>query len=134
MKFNDLSTTFHTDKMQECKEFYVKYFNVKVTFECDWYMTIQLDSDTNKGLFLSFITPQYSNQISANGGITLNLEVENVDAEYEKLKSTGIKITEDIDTFDWGCRAFSVNDPIGNILYIYSNTEIKGEYKDAMKE
>lgn len=30
MKFNDLSLTFHTDKIKECVNFYVRHFDVKI--------------------------------------------------------------------------------------------------------
>lgn len=54
MKLNDLSITFHTGKIKECVDFYVRYFDVKVTFDCEWYVTIQFQSDVNP-FYFSFV-------------------------------------------------------------------------------
>jgi hypothetical protein len=40
MDVKGLSITFITKKIKECKEFYQKYFNGKVTFDSEWYFTI----------------------------------------------------------------------------------------------
>ncbi|NDV68734.1 VOC family protein [Dysgonomonas sp. 25] len=134
MKFKDLSTTFHTTKIAECKEFYLKYFDVKVTFDCDWYVTIHFDSEVNPYIFLSFMAPPCDmDPKEAAGGVTLNLMVDDVDAEYNKLKQTDIAILDAIADHEWGDRSFTVADPIGNILYIYSPREMAEKYKDALK-
>ena len=50
------------------------------------------------------------------------------------LKQAGISFIEDIIDHEWGDRAFRIKDPIGNLLYIYSEREIVDVYKDAIKE
>jgi len=133
MKFKDLSTTFHTHKIQECKDFYVKYLGTKVTFDCDWYVTVQFDSNINPYIFLSFMAPREENALVATGGVTLNLMVDDVDAEYAKMKQTDIIIVDDIADHDWGDRSFTIHDPLGNVLYIYSVRELSTEYQAAVK-
>ncbi len=44
------------------------------------------------------------------------------------LKQTGISFIEDIIDHEWGDRAFRIKDPIGNLLYIYSEREIADIY------
>ncbi|ASB48717.1 VOC family protein [Alkalitalea saponilacus] len=135
MKINDLSITIHTDKIKECVDFYVRHFNVKITFDCEWYVTIQFQSHVNPDIFLSFIKPEYGATGKAfSGGLTLNLNVDNVDSEYAKIQQTGIPFIEAITDHDWGDRAFSINDPLGNALYIYSPREMSAEYQNAVKE
>lgn len=133
MKFKDLSITYHTRRITECKEFYQKYFDVKVTFDCEWYVTIQFDSNVNPYIFLSFMAPRAEGDKTSDGGTTLNLMVDDVDSEYQKMKTTGIKIVDDIADHEWGDRSFTVTDPIGNVLYIYSMREMSDEYKNAIK-
>lgn len=135
MKIKDLSFTFHTKRINECVDFYVKYFGARVTFDCGWYVTIRFDSATDAPLFLSFMSPEYSSTPTAlEGGITLNICVEDVDAEYGRIKAAGLRITRELGDQKWGDRSFEVADPIGNILYIYIPIEISEEYREAILE
>ncbi|MDR2917570.1 MAG: VOC family protein [Tannerella sp.] len=135
MKFNDLSITFHTDKIRECVDFYCHYFDAKLTFDAEWYVMVRLVSDDSMPIYLSFqgSTDEMKRDIFA-GGISLNLKVDDVDSCYKKLQPTGISFVEKITDHEWGDRAFSVQDPIGNLLYIYSERKLGDKYKDAVKE
>lgn len=131
MKIKDLSICFHTTKIEECKAFYTKYFNCSLVFDYEWYAVLAFPK---KRHFLSFMIPQDDTaSLFQEKGITLNLMVDDVDAEYEKLKETDINIVVSIANQPWGDRSFRVVDPIGNILYIYSNREPEEEYKQAIK-
>ena len=135
MKLNDLSITFHTGKNKECVDFYVRYFDVKITFDCEWYVTIQFQSEVNPFIFLSFMKQEYGSAGAAfTGGLTLNLNVADVDAEYARLKLHGIAFCDEIADHEWGDRSFSIKDPIGNVLCVYSLREMGPEYQNAVKE
>jgi len=136
MKLKDLSITFHTDKIKECVDFYCKYFQAKVSFDADWYVSIRLDSDSP--LFLSFQARNpaldYSTCSQFGGGVTLNLLVEDVDTCWEQLQQHGLSFAEEITDHEWGDRAFSLYDPIGNLVYAYSERTLHEKYKNAVKE
>lgn len=137
MKIKSLSITFHTDKLKECIDFYKRHFQAKVSFDDgEWYVVIRLESDSDTSpLYLSFQgDSDYYERVHFRGGVSLNLETANLDACYEELKQTEIAFTEDITDHEWGDRAFSVKDPIGNVLYIYSERPLHEKYKDAVKE
>lgn len=136
MKVKDLFITFHTDKIKECVDFYSKYLDAKVTFDAGWYVTIRLESDKSTPICISFQGPngECGEENNFNGGVTLNLMIEDVDASYEQFKQTGISFVETITDHEWGDRAFSVNDPIGNQVYIFSVRELDEKYKSAVKE
>lgn len=132
MTLQDLSMCFHTKRIQECKDFYVKYFDAIVTFECDWYISILFNKE--RMITLHFMLPKFGEPLYGEGGVTLNLFYEDVDAVYEKMVvKSGLNVVEPLEDHDWGDRGFTLKDPIGNILYIYSPREIKGEYKDGVK-
>jgi Uncharacterized protein conserved in bacteria len=133
MKFNDLSITFHTDKIKECVDFYSNYFQATVAFDAGWYVMIRLENDDTP-LYLSFQGSNGPERDIFTGGMTLNLMVDDVDIAYEQLKQTGIPFFEEITDHEWGDRAFSVQDPLGNLVYIYSERELHEKYKDAVKE
>ncbi|MEQ9364862.1 MAG: VOC family protein, partial [Leptospirales bacterium] len=50
------------------------------------------------------------------GGLILNFEVEDVDAEYERLKSAGLPLHLDLRSEDWGQRHFITADPNGVLI------------------
>ncbi len=133
MKIKDLSITFYTDKIKDGVDFYSKYFQATITFDADWYVTIRLESDIP--LYLSFHGPHEGMTCSKfSTGITLNLLVEDVDACYNELKLTGLSFTEEIADHEWGDRAFSLYDPIGNLVYVYSERPLHDKYKNAVKD
>lgn len=134
MKFKDLSITFHTNDIKECVNFYAKYFQAKVMFDAEWYVVIRLEGGNAIPIELSFQgCHEEMERDTFAGGITLNLKVEDVDACYRELKQKGIALEEDITDHEWGDRAFSLYDPIGNLIYIYSERPLHDKYKDAVK-
>jgi len=135
MKISNYSITFHTDKIKECVDFYQKYFQAKVTFDAGWYVSIRLEGNENAPLFLSF-QGSYNEEEKASftGGVTLNLMVEDVDACYNQIKPSGVQFIEEIADHERGDRAFRLYDPIGNVLYVYSERELDEKYKSAVKE
>ena len=41
MFVNSISACIATAKVQESRDFYVKHFGAKVTFDCGWYVNLQ---------------------------------------------------------------------------------------------
>jgi len=40
MNASTLSPAFTTNNVEETRDFYVKYFSAKVTFDCGWYVNL----------------------------------------------------------------------------------------------
>lgn len=132
MKINDLSITFNTKKVKEAADFYVKYFNATITFDCGWYVVVRMESPNPYSL--CFMDPQTKEYPMFNGGTILNMMEDDVDAAYKKVKDAGIEILLDITDQEYGDRSFRIVDPLGNIVYVYSPREVSEKYKDAIKE
>lgn len=136
MDVQNLSITFITHKMDECKEFYQKFFNSKVTFDCGWYFTIML-LNTDSKVNISFMNPDNNyttypgSHTVVSGGVTLNLTVENPEKEYEKYKESGLEIIQHLGDSPWGDQAFVAKDPIGNNLYIFKWIKPAEEFADS---
>nr|WP_299142938.1 VOC family protein [uncultured Vibrio sp.] len=113
-----LSTCFCTKEVDQCKNFYLKYFSASTEFDCGWYVTLRVGQG---GPEISFISPQEGMTTFSGGGVMLNFKVEDVDAEYARLNQIGLEISIPIADHPWGDRGFSVSDPIGNLVYIYSD-------------
>jgi catechol 2,3-dioxygenase-like lactoylglutathione lyase family enzyme len=54
------------------------------------------------------------------GSITLGLEVEDVDAEFERLKRLGVELVKLPASYPWGTRSAWFRDPDGNILDFFA--------------
>jgi len=48
----------------------------------------------------------------------LFLIVQEVDALFQQVQSTGVKITRGIELESWGARAFQLTDPSGNLILV----------------
>ena len=131
MKTNNLSACIVTEKIYECREFYTKNFNAKITFDCGWYLNMEFGNNTAT---LQFMSPQQPEQPIYNGsGLMYNFDVDDVDAEYERLMQLGNKPAMPLEDHPWGDRGFAILDPNGIMLYIYSNKEPSEEFKQFFK-
>ena len=125
-----------TDKLVECRNFYIKHFGFKVAFEADWY--IHLISE--KGIQLGFLQPGRSSQPAflhnayPGHGVVYSFEVDNVDQEYEKIKSSKVQILLHVRTEEWGQKHFMVKDPGGMIIDLVQAVEPTREYKNKYAE
>lgn len=105
-----------TDKFAETKAFYTNVLDFGVTFENDFYLLLHTP---NHQAQLSFLKPNHPSQQSLfqqpfqGHGVYLTIEVDEVDALYQKLKEMGITIVIDIRNEPWGDRHFAIKDPNG---------------------
>ena len=130
MKTNELSTCFITNDVDACREFYQRYFSAKPIFDAGWYVNLRIAGD---GPSIQFMQPQGDMPAFGGTGIMLNFKVENVDAEHARLTDAGLQTAMPLEDHPWGDRGFSVIDPIGNSVYIYSDREPADEFKQYFK-
>lgn len=128
MKIQSLSAAFTTNKVAESRDFYVKYFDAKVTFDCGWYVNLAFG---NESTTLQFMSPQQpEHQLSSGAGLLFNFSVDDVDEEYHKLTQAGLAVVVPLEDHPWGDRGFAIQDPNGISLYIYSEREPTEEFKN----
>lgn len=127
MQYKKLSPCIITDKLKECKDFYLKHFNAKLTFDCGWYINLYLENENTE---FQFMEPQAPQHVVCNpAGLTYNLMVTDVDKVHEELTNAGITALEPLENHPWGDRGFAIQDPAGIILYIYTEIEPNEEFK-----
>lgn len=129
MNVKDLSVTLHTKQIKECKEFYAEVLGARTTFDSGWYVVVTFINNMS----VAFMEPEDPTSSTAIGNVTLNILVEDIEAEYLKLKDQ-VNIICDLANQPWGDRSFQILDPIGNTVYIYMPAAVSDEYKDAVKE
>lgn len=128
MQIKRMDVTIGTHKLKQSKEFYIKYFGFELVYESDWY--VELISGKNPAAGISFVLPQHEAGEKFNGqGIIVSFEVDDVDAEFARVKAAGIHISEGLHDKPWGERAFVVNDPNGVHLYVYKLIPATPEYQ-----
>lgn len=101
-----------TSKIEESKEFYTKKLGFTVKFENEWFLLLE-----RGGREIAFMQPnlEFQNEIFreeyTGKGMWLTVEVENVEAEYERIKSLDVQIAVELRIEEWGETHFSVVDP-----------------------
>jgi uncharacterized glyoxalase superfamily protein PhnB len=124
-----LSPCIITPKVMESRDFYVKHFAARVTFDCGWYVNLKF----GQGATLQFMVPQPDQPACNPAGLTYNFCVADVDAEFKVLAASGLTATMPLEDHPWGDRGFAVQDPNGVVLYIYSDREPSAEFKPYYK-
>lgn len=115
-----------TDKVRESKEFYVRLFGCEVLYhgEDDWIVLLQLG-----GSELAFMKPglafqpeRYRSPFQGQG-LWIAVDVDDVDAEYERLRALGAPIEVPLRDEPWGDRHFVVVDPNGIGVDVVRHTD-----------
>lgn len=128
MKIKRVDATISSQKLQESKEFYIRHFGYKLVFESDWYIELIVPGLPSSGI--SFTLPQREVGEFFNGkGLILSFEVDDVDAEHDRLKAAGLEIYQNLQDKPWGERSFVINDPNGVHIYIYKSIPPTAEYQ-----
>ena len=117
-----------TEKVQESKEFYVRHFNCEIVYEGEdsWFLLLKLgDSE------LGFMKPGLDSQATIyrtafkGQGVWIAVDVDDVDAEYQRIKALGTPIEVGIRDEPWGDRHFVIVDPNGIGVDIVQHKQIE---------
>ena len=126
MIHQDVYPVFVTRDLVISKQFYEKWFNFKSVFESGFFVLLVSESSSRSLGFLSEIhpsSPPSSPAMNTQAGVFLTLQVEDAKAEYERLKSAGLKISYQLKDEPWGQRRFGVVDPNGMYIDVVQQTE-----------
>lgn len=105
-----------TERLAESKAFYTGVLNFGVSFENDFYLLLHTPNGQAE---FSFLKPAHPSQQPIfqppfNGqGVYLTIEVDDVAAEYERLKALDVPFAFDLRQEPWGDTHFALLDPNG---------------------
>jgi catechol 2,3-dioxygenase-like lactoylglutathione lyase family enzyme len=105
-----------TARLEESKAFYTQLLNFGVTFENEWFVLLHTPDQRAE---ISFLQPGHPSQHALfqpafpGKGVYLTIEVEDADAEYERLKGLNVPIAVELRSERWGDRHFAITDPNG---------------------
>jgi len=123
MKFTDIC--FITNDVLKLRAFYETVFDVKAEGD-EWHSGIRLGE---MAIVFDYADMLQSNNafryVSAGGAnnVVVSFGVDDVDAEYRRLRSMDIKTLNKPTTHPWGARSFQFRDTDGNILNFRSVRE-----------
>ena len=109
-----------TARLAETAQFYKEQFGFRVAFYSDVYVHLVDANGVQLGLLRDGREEQPAQlRTAAEGqGFWLSLDVEDVDAEHERLAASGVEIISPPEDRPWGERVFVARDPNGVLIYI----------------
>lgn len=127
MKILTASPAIVTPNVAASREFYQHYFGARLIFDCGWFINLEFE----KGHSVQFMEPQEGIPPTLTEGLTYNFRVADVDQEYLALAGAGLIAENPPEDHPWGDRGFSVRDPSGVTLYVYSDRAPAEEFRSA---
>lgn len=98
------------------KEFYCEHFGFRVAVESGGYLGLAAEG----GSELAFMTQDHDAVDPFGGkGLTICLEVHDVDAEARRLVAAGLPVEVPLRDNPWGDRSIILRDPVGIHVYVY---------------
>jgi catechol 2,3-dioxygenase-like lactoylglutathione lyase family enzyme len=122
------------DRVQQMRDFYVQHLDFEVTFEADWYVSLKRTGGLPAELgILQFDHPTMpADHRRPAGGVLLNFEVADVEAEYRLLiEGAGLPLVRELTTEAFGQRHFITRDPSGVLIDVITVIPPTGEYADS---
>ena len=113
-----LSPTFVVSDLAPVDAFYRRYFEAEVVVSNEWYRVFAIGKKPVHEL--AFMTARHDfQQCFRSGSANLNLRVDDVDAEFERLRALDAPLRDAPTDKPYGVRSFQLFDPSGLCLYIY---------------
>lgn len=107
--FNLSNTILYCGRWGETVDFYRGVLGLAVSVEKDWFVEFQLTETS----FVSVADARRASiDTSAGQGLTLALQVDDVDAMHARLAEAGVEV-EPVKSHPWGALSFFCRDPEG---------------------
>lgn len=117
MDFMSMNTILYCQRWEETVVFYREVLQLKVLFSNEWFVEFAI-SDTAR---LSVADERRASIKSSHGkGITLALEVEDIEKTFHYLEEMGTKPSP-VQDHPWGAKVFYLYDPEGNRLEFWES-------------
>lgn len=116
MNLKKLYALVTVESLAEVKDFYCGHFGFAVTMEVPGYLHLAGQG----GGELAFMIQDKCEPARFSGqGLTLCLEVKDVDAEAARLTKAKVPVVVPLKDNPWGDRSIIFRDPVGIQVYVY---------------
>ncbi|QFG23049.1 VOC family protein [Actinomadura sp. WMMB 499] len=133
MRLTSFYPVICTSRLRESRDFYTGLLGFEPTFEADWYVSLRrLGPPAYELALLDHGHPTLPAAYRAPvRGLLLNFEVEDVDAEWDRIVVRGGRPPElPLRDEDFGQRHFIVADPDGVLIDVITPIEPSGAFAD----
>ncbi|MEU7698443.1 VOC family protein [Streptomyces sp. NPDC039028] len=123
-----------TGVLDESVDFYRTHFGFETTYASDWYVSLRRPEPPfhELGLVAADHPTVPEGHRRPAGGLLLNFEVTDVDAEYERLvRRAGLRVALELRSEAFGQRHFIVAAPDGVLVDVITPIPPTAEYADA---
>lgn len=136
MKITSYYPVIITGDVKGTTAFYVTHFGFSPAFESDWYVHLMMSDDPS--INLAILDGDHET-IPENGrgrasGLLINFEVEDVDAEHDRLVAAGLPILRSLRDEEFGQRHFITEDPNGVLIDVIRPIPPNAEFAAAYSE
>ncbi|MEM7157493.1 MAG: VOC family protein [Myxococcota bacterium] len=114
------------EDMRASVEFFVDRLGFEIVFLSQGLVNLR---HPRSDLQLGFLRPLADESPFCGKGLTYGLEVDDVDAEYLRIRRAGVDTDGPPRDNPWGDRSFTVVDPNGIALHIHQPIEPAPEYR-----
>ncbi|MEW1548860.1 VOC family protein [Streptomyces tsukubensis] len=137
-KLNGFYPVIGTRDIAAARDFYTARLGFEITFEADWYVSLRRPDAPHYELALldpAHPTVPEGHRTPLTGGLLLNFEVEDVDAEHRRLvDDAGLTELLTLRTEEFGQRHFIVEGPDGVLIDIITVVPPTGAYAEQYAE
>ncbi len=116
-------------EIDTARAFYEKYFDAKTLFDAGFYLVLKVGAAE----FAMMVAGECGSAPYGGAGLIYNFQVDDVDKEYDRLITQGLEAVMPLEDHPWGDRGFSIDDPNGISLYIYTEKEPDESFKQFYK-
>lgn len=115
MQVKRIVTNIQSQDVQKAKSFYEEVLGLDLLMDHGWITTY--GSDVTMSVQISIASEGGSGTTTPD----VSIEVDDVDAAYERMKDAGFAIEYGPADEPWGVRRFYVRDPFGKLVNILSH-------------
>lgn len=117
---NQLFPMFLVDDLAATKRYYTDKLGFTVTFDLPSYLQVRSHAEPG-GPELCFMRPDgfpdgKKRPAFKGEGVVVSIPVDNADAAYDRMRSTGASVQDAPTDKPWGWRSYFVSDPNGVVL------------------
>ncbi len=123
-----------TERVAECRDFYVRRLGFEVGFEASWIVYLAAPAPNGHGI--GFMAPEHpsrppGSESFGGRGLLLTLQVSDAEAEFQRISAAGVEVAHPLTDEPWGQRRFALLDPAGIWVDVVEQIEPEPGWWDA---
>jgi len=135
MKIEDVFVLICTDRVFECRDFYVQHFGFVVSFQSTIYVQLHVDAPGGGGFSIAFMPPNHPfgdayREVFSGKGAFVTIQVADAAQAFKRVRDAGAPIVLQLADEAWGQRHFMTQDPHGTLVDVVQSIDPVPGYYD----